>query len=467
MIFLMSWGNLSAQRDYIIMVDNGGSMETKPDYFAMRRGVIKLIEQLLACNPENRVVVVQYGTGILDNDTGVYKPLIYIESDFTNDFFTAQNFYRRLDFGDYLQQSVGLVKNAILGVPDPDIVSPQKTLNIKQEARFIIFTDAERASDGLSSYIVDPANAPNYGSYGAFADVMDFKTSVAVGSTIRFTVIHTNTNEEAKKAAASVASGDGLYSGAYEAVPQDPGNGIPRSYYNRTTGFSMMPGEIEYWKNLATNICTSNGRSTVDFLYEPGACINGTSGLKGNYYLEAGAALQDLKLELISLQTGEVYPVDTYPVVLGPGNSFSYTFVPGSFGAALSAGSTGVHKFRLTMTSSSWNGSVAYSWNKYPFFDYDIDLSCPQSLSLKSSVDEKIFKLTPNPTNGLFKVMIDKEVKSGTLEVRDLVGNTVYNKILRGEKEIEVDLSSRKEGVYIVNVTTGKNEIYSEKIIKK
>ncbi|WP_347217728.1 T9SS type A sorting domain-containing protein [Chryseobacterium sp.] len=463
MTFLMSWGSLSAQRDYVFMLDNGGSMDQE-EYHTMRRGAIKLMEQLLACNSDNRVAIVQYGTGILDEDTGVYKPLIYIESDFTNDFFTAQNFNRRLDFGDYLQQSVGLVRDAMMGVSNPDIISPQKTLNREQETRFIIFTDAERASDGLSSYIVDPVYAPN--SYGAFAAVMDFKMNVAVGETIRFTVIHANTNDDAIQAGASVASGDGLYTGPYEVVPQDPGNGYPRSYYNRTNGFHILPGETNYWKDLAASICNSNGRGTMDFIYEPGSCIYGTSILKGNYHLEAGVTLQDLKLELINIETGAIYPVYTSPPVLG-GNSFYFNFTPGSFAAALSAGSTGHHKFRLTMISNSPNGSVAYSWNKYPFFDYDIDLDCPAPTFARSSSEEKIFKLTPNPNNGLFKVIMNKEVKLGTLEIRDLVGNTVYNKILRGEKEIEINLSSRKEGVYLVNITTDKNEIYSEKIIKK
>ncbi|MET3036917.1 T9SS type A sorting domain-containing protein [Chryseobacterium sp. NRRL B-14859] len=460
MVFLMSWGTLKAQRDFIIMLDNGGSMTTNPDYLSMRRGAIKLAEQLLACNSENRVAVVQYGTGVFDNDTGVYKPLIYIESDFTNDFFTVQNFERRLDFGDYFQQSVGLVGDAIDGISNPDIISPQKTLNIKQEARVIVFTDAERASDGLSSYLVDPAFASNYGSYGAFANAMNFKMDRA----IRFTVIHANTNDDAIFAAASIAGPSGPYTGQVETVNGDPTIGHPRSYFNRTTGFNMMSNEINYWKDLAAYICSPADRA-LDFLYEPGACIYGTSGLKGNYYLEAGTNLQELKIELINLQTGDVYPVYSYPVVFGPGNSFSFTFAPSSFNAALSAGSTGPHKFRLTMISS--NGSVAYSWNKYPFFDYDINLDCPAPLMVKSSVDEKIFKLTPNPTKGLFKVMMNKELKSGVLEIRDLVGNTVYNKILRGEKEIEVDLSSRKEGVYIVNVTADNKEFYSEKIIKK
>nr|WP_315033694.1 T9SS type A sorting domain-containing protein [uncultured Chryseobacterium sp.] len=458
MTFLMSLGTLKAQKDYIFMLDNGGSMN-KQDYLTMRRGAIKLIEQLLACNSKNRVAVVQYGTGVFDNDTGVYKPLIYIESDFTDDFFTAQNFERRLDFGDYFQQSVGLVGDAIDGIPNPDIISPQKTLNIKNEAKVVVFTDAERASGSLSSFLVDPAFASNYGSYGAFANAMDFKLNRA----IRFTVIHASVDNDAIKAAASIAGPNGLYGGQFEAVNGDPTVGL-RSYFNRTNGFDMVTGEIEYWKDLATSICSSLDRS-VDFLYEPGACIYATSGLAGNYHLEAGTTLQELKLELVNLQTGEVYPVSPYPIVFGPGNSFTFNFAHTSFAAALNAGSTGPHKFRLTMVSS--NGAVTYSWNKYPFFDYDIDLDCPASPMAKSSVEEKVFKLTPNPTNGLFKVILSKEVKSGRLEIRDLVGNTVYNKVLRSEKIIDIDLSSRKEGVYIVTLKTDNHENYSEKIIKK
>lgn len=115
------------------------------------------------------------------------------------------------------------------------------------------------------------------------------------------------------------------------------------------------------------------------------------------------------------------------------------------------------------------NGSykIAYSWNNYPYFDYDINMKCTLPRSTQSSVKEKMLTMTPNPTNGLFKVILKKSLESGRLEIRDLSGNAVYSKILRNEKEIDIDISSRKEGVYIVNVINNKYEIYSEKIIKK
>ena len=63
MAFFMSWGSLKAQGlDYIFMLDNGSSI-TAAEYANMKRGAIKLMEELLACNNKNRVAVVQYGTG--------------------------------------------------------------------------------------------------------------------------------------------------------------------------------------------------------------------------------------------------------------------------------------------------------------------------------------------------------------------------------------------------------------------
>jgi hypothetical protein len=60
MTFFTSWSHLNAQSDYIVMLDNGSSTN-QINYAQMRLGAIKLMEQLLACNPGNRVAVVQYG----------------------------------------------------------------------------------------------------------------------------------------------------------------------------------------------------------------------------------------------------------------------------------------------------------------------------------------------------------------------------------------------------------------------
>ncbi|WP_153399473.1 T9SS type A sorting domain-containing protein [Chryseobacterium vaccae] len=466
MAFMMSWSGLKAQGlDYIFMLDNGSSI-TAAEYANMKRGAIKLMEELLACNNRNRVAVVQYGTGKYGDTSGTYKPMIYIESDFTSDQFVAQNFDRRLDFGDLFNESLGMIGDALDGNPNANIMSPQTTLGLVQDLRVVVFTDAMRnlGSALTGSYLVN-SSSPAYGTTAAFVNELKFKYSRGA----RFTMVHTSTVMSAMRAAAAIAShGSGSYSGAVEPVQGDPNiNSTPRTYFNRPNGFEVGSGEMGYWRDLAQNICETNGMGTVDFRYEPGECIGYTQGVGGYHHLPAGATLLSLKLELVGLQTGTVFPVPYNPS-FGPGNFFVYYPQTSDFAAAINGGATGPQKFKLTM-EYSYNGQteVAYAWNNYPFFDYDINMECPVLKTAKPLAEEKMFKLTPNPTNGLFKVILNKEAKSGKLEIRDLSGNTVYNKIVRGEKEINVDLSSRKEGVYVVNVTTDKNETYSEKIIKK
>ncbi|MFZ4927714.1 T9SS type A sorting domain-containing protein [Chryseobacterium sp. Mn2064] len=461
--FMMSWSGLKAQgNDYIIMLDNGNSITTA-EYANMKRGAIKLMEQLLACNTKNRVAVVQYGTGIYGDTSGQGKALIYIESDFTNDGFTAQNFERRLDFGDLFNESLNLVANALNGTGGTDIVSPQTSLGNMQPLKFVVFTDAERNSGGANgSYLVNYNNT-GYSNPIAFETAVKFKEMGA-----QFTMIHTNTNNLAVGAAASIASAGGSYTGGLEPNTLDPDFGtLPRLYYSRPNGFSVGQPEMDYWQNLAGNICSSNGMGTLNFRYEPGECIGQTSGIGGYYYLPPGATLVHFKLELIGLQNGTVFPIPFTPS-FGPGNFVSYYPQPSDFDGAVNGGATGEQKFKLSMVYL-YNGQyeIAYSWNNYPFFDYDITMKCPHLRAAKPTLKEKMFTVTPNPNNGIFKVILSKDIETGKLEIRDVTGNVMYTKAVNKEKELDINISSRKEGVYIVYFITDKNEKYSEKIIKK
>lgn len=466
MALMMSWGNLQAQQphDYIFMLDNGAST-TDQEYAYMKRGAIKLMEQLLACNNRNRIAVVQYGVGEYGNNTGIYKPLIYIESDFRSDHYslTIEKLKRRLDFGDLFNESLGMVGDALDGNFNTGIISPQITLTSFQPLKVIVFTDAERNMGGLNgSYLVNyDYPAPNL--LETFHNVIDFKT----GRSAEFMVIHANTNNLAKQAAACIASPGGSYSGSVEYNPVDPDMAASsRLYYNRPNGFFIGQPETDYWQDLAAGICDSNDLGTFNFRYEQ-SCQN-LVNIGGYYNLPPGAVLQTIKAELINLENGTVYQVGFNPVYW-PNNFFNYVFQPSDLDELHNAGASGDFKFKLTMFYQ-YNGQNfrVFSWNNYPFFDYDFTTKCPPVPRVAQSLENgKIFKLTPNPTAGQFKVVLNKEIQSGRLEIRDLVGNMIYNKVLRGEKEIEADLSSRKEGVYIVNIITEKNEVYSEKIIKK
>lgn len=470
--FCMSLGSLKAQvdgSDYVILLDNGSSID-KPTFEEMKLGATKLIEKLLTCNPRNRVSVVHYGAGKYEASDPFSSPVIYIESDFTNNYNHAQYFERRLYFGDYFHETLGLVRDALNGNNNPNIISSQTTLDndLSRRLIFVTFTDAERNSGSSTwdeSYWVN-YSYPAFNSDGAFKNVIDFKSNRdAKFATIHFTP---TSNANAINAAAVItSSGSGPYAGTLENYPGDPDAGmLPRLYYNRTNGFGLYSQEVDYWGDIAANICDSTGWGTVKFQYEPGYCYSNPAIINGTYNLPLGAVLNGFKLEIFNPTAMTSYPVSFTPTY-GLG-TFSYQLQGSDFNFATGGGAYGMFKLKVIMVYT-YQGVTYYaeSWNNYPWFDTDIDMGCAYKMAPTSVEKPTLFKLTPNPTDGLFKVILDKNITAGTLQVMNVSGNIVYNKAFRGEKELEINIHSQNQGIYIVKVVSDKNEVYTEKLIKK
>lgn len=86
---------------------------------------------------------------------------------------------------------------------------------------------------------------------------------------------------------------------------------------------------------------------------------------------------------------------------------------------------------------------------------YDSDL-----LSInKESISKKELLIYPNPTTGVFDVIINQQIK--TIEIKNILGEQIYS-----TKESKIDLSIYSKGVYIVEVTTSKG-FFKEKLVLK
>lgn len=471
MTLMMSCNHFNGQQpsDYLFLLDNGNVSDE--NFLKMKNNAVKLMEQLLACNHTNRIAVVHYGNGVYGNDTGVYTPSIYIETDFTMNYFPMQNIQRRLDFGGHLNESLKIADDALNWLSNVNILSPQKTLERYNgnPLKVILFTHSRRNSGSADgSYLVNSVNtAPDFNDITIFENVVKFKNELNA----EFTVIHGKADDPASEASACIASGGGSYTGPVEANIADPDSGsLSRRFYKRENGFGgLASSDSQYWRGIAEDLCNFSLRGNITFNYEPGACKPQLSGISGKYYLPPGYTLLGFSLRMINIETGKDYDVTFNPIMVPPNLFYTPTTQLSDLYEAINDGATGKYRFMLAIHYKYGvnNFEKAFSWNRYPFFDYDFDMDCLFPSFNRTITQQAAFRLTPNPTSGIFKVILNKEVKSGTLEIRDLVGNIVYNKVLRGEKEIEADLSSRKEGVYIINVSTDKNKIYSEKIIKK
>ena len=82
------------------------------------------------------------------------------------------------------------------------------------------------------------------------------------------------------------------------------------------------------------------------------------------------------------------------------------------------------------------------------------------------SVSNNQCKIFPNPSNGLVNVDFNQPLnKSVTIQVSDILGNIVYTKVANSaSKDIQVDLSDKAKGMYIMRLLTD-NSSTSQKII--
>ncbi len=77
----------------------------------------------------------------------------------------------------------------------------------------------------------------------------------------------------------------------------------------------------------------------------------------------------------------------------------------------------------------------------------------------------KSISVYPNPTYGLFMVQLNN-LPSGTLEVVDMMGVTVYSTTFNNQSEIEVDIQNSLKGIYVIRVTS-ENQVYTSNLIKE
>jgi len=259
LLFFCSYLNYGQGSDIIICIDNSGSV-SDTEFNDMTTSINTIIHDVLDCNPENRVSVVHYGTKIIGDDIDFGNgnnlfPKIYIESDFTNNITTAQNFTRRLENADFLYESTQLIGNALDNIADTNIVSPQTQLNVNPLNNLIIFvfTDAGRGYSNTTlpspgSYLVNSSNTTT-SSNGAFQVFTDFKNNRGAS----FVVVHYPPNDISAAAGVSIASLGGNYNGPLiETYPADPDNNQFPRYYFDTTNFLLSANEIT---NITIDLC--------------------------------------------------------------------------------------------------------------------------------------------------------------------------------------------------------------------
>ena len=98
--------------------------------------------------------------------------------------------------------------------------------------------------------------------------------------------------------------------------------------------------------------------------------------------------------------------------------------------------------------------------------DYLVKVSS-SSVQINEISKSNEISIYPNPTNGKCFITLDKNTDSRIINVFDITGNQVFNKLYeKSNSQTILDLSSLNNGVYILSVSASNSAISYFKIIK-
>ncbi|MCX8532968.1 DUF6923 family protein [Chryseobacterium luquanense] len=281
LLILTTWINTAKAQgvDAVFFLDNSSSIDDT-EWTDMSNSTKNLIDQVLNCNPANRVSVVHY-SHIADGFPNQRESRLYIESAFTPDAVSAKNFIRRggvaaspMGGNTNTHQAAGVLKDILSNIINPKVLSPTKTLTQNSTNKLVVFL----FTDGLSS---DQIRKTIWeGTGGNFDNYNVLKTS----KNATFVVLQAPPNTVAAdytaalKTSAAIASVGGSYTGALDANLGDPqGSGVkPRKIIGSPT-FDISTLDIS---TIAQGICQSCAPVVEISAVTPpaqGVCLNGTA----------------------------------------------------------------------------------------------------------------------------------------------------------------------------------------------
>ncbi|TKG94594.1 T9SS type A sorting domain-containing protein [Puteibacter caeruleilacunae] len=68
-------------------------------------------------------------------------------------------------------------------------------------------------------------------------------------------------------------------------------------------------------------------------------------------------------------------------------------------------------------------------------------------------IHQKEAVIYPNPSNGIFNVALSNLINAQTVKIIDISGRIIYSRELSGEEDIQIDLTNKPSGIYLVKIT--------------
>lgn len=415
-LLLLSYNSQAQGKDVIFWVDNSGST-SGPKYENIKTSVQALMTKILSC-PNNRVTVIQHAGNAFNNPASTR---IWIESPFTTTAFTFDT--RNLGSYDYAHNALGLIGNALDHVPNSSILGFSNLTKLPNNQLVIFFfTDSDR--DFNSSALVNLAS-PTVSTNGAFTNYTLFKSNRNANFRV---ILCSNSNGTNIPTAAAIANQGGPYTGVRESYPNDSEGLNPtqrRLYMNSSNNFSLSNAEINA---MANDLCSVTFPTNPN----PDPCpqtLNLTSPVLGTDNKQA--EIRITASNSIGNSGIAVYHAGTEVVL-----------------------SQGFH----SATGSRFRGYILGCSNTYVGREV---LEDEETKGIAAVNDMKIY---PNPSSSI--VSIESLIEMTNVNITSIDGRSIFTKSLPNVQNFDMNVSSYKAGIYLVNIEFSNGEIISKKLIK-
>lgn len=413
---LLGFNAYSQGSDVIFWVDNSGSVDNT-EYTQMSNSIQAIMQNVIDCNPDNRVTVIQYGS----QGTGV-NSRIWIESDFSNAPFVFPRRSGVIGSGDFAHEALGLIGNAIDHIANPNIFGTAFINRTPGNSLVIyLFTDASRAATGNNGSCLVSETSTGTGTNGAFQNYTDFKNLRGV----KFVVTLVSPTASAIQASAAIASQGGTYTGIVESYPLDPdGSGLPPRFLLNKTNFILTTAEIN---NTTEQICSIAVDPCVADLVLVSPTHNVAASIQDNRQASNSITASNV---ISNLGVGVYHAKNT--IVLKPG----FHGVNGS-------------RFRGYIQDCPSD-----------FVGRDADNS---EKELSSNLEK--LEIFPNPSSNLVTVALNNSLIQ-QISILSLDGRVMFDKVIGGVEKYEFSINDYKEGLYLVTVLANDGKILKSKLVK-
>jgi hypothetical protein len=166
--------------------------------------------------------------------------------------------------------------------------------------------------------------------------------------------------------------------------------------------------------------------------------------------------------------------------------TLSWNAVPGALGYRVIGGVQGSPNLvtvdlagngNTTLPATGLVGGLTYNWVVYAICSVSPSIVSPQSAvavfstppaasgKIESTVDPITMSVYPNPNDGKFIIELFNMSEKTTVEIYDLIGQEVTTFEVAQDK-MDIDLSDREKGTYLVKVTSGTQSIVKRVIVQ-